>query len=187
MPGYLLLFPSITDTESKSIILDNEPKSSQINLKIIVSDQQAPTIIGVIDDFLADSLGSGVNDVEVVASGTRADDQHTFLVEQMILGSTEFDVIGLYTIWLAQFAENDWIIELDSHLNLGELDDYVDSMVDSCKYKGITYAYPYFMNLGILFYRKDLIEDHGFSEADFDTWLELNATTNFILNIVIKH
>ena len=61
MPGYLLLVPSIVDTESKSIILDNEPKSSQINLKIIVSDQQAPTIIGVIDDFLADSLGSGVN------------------------------------------------------------------------------------------------------------------------------
>lgn len=49
MPGYLLLVPSIADTESKSIILDNEPKSAQINLKIIVSDQQAPTIIGVID------------------------------------------------------------------------------------------------------------------------------------------
>jgi len=184
MPGYLLLFPCIADTESESIILDNEPKSSQINLKIIVSDQQAPTILGVIDDFLADSLGSGVNSVEVVASGTRADDQHTFLVEQMILGSTEFDVIGLDTIWLAQFAENDWISELDSRLNLGELDDYVDSMVNSCKYKGITYAYPYFMNLGILFYRKDLTENHGFSESDFDTWLELNATANFILNNV---
>jgi len=184
MPGYLLLFPSFTDTESESLILDNKPKSSQISLKIIVSDQQAPTILGVIDDFLADSLGSGVNDVEVVASGTRADDQHTFLVEQMILGSTEFDVVGLDTIWLAQFAENDWISELDSRLNLGELDDYVESMVDSCKYKGITYAYPYFMNLGILFYRKDLTENHGFSETDFDTWLELNATANFILNNV---
>ena len=184
IPVCLLLFPSITDKESKSIILDNEPKSSQISLKIIVSDQQAPTIIGVIDDFLADSLGSGVNSVEVVASGTRADDQHTFLVEQMILESTEFDVIGLDTIWLAQFAENDWISVLDSLLNLGELDDYVDSMVDSCKYKGITYAYPYFMNLGILYYRKDIIEDNGFNEADFDTWLELNTTANFILNNV---
>ena len=184
IPGCLLLFPCITDKESKSIILDNEPKTSQISLKIIVSDQQAPTIIGVIDDFLADSLGSGVNSVEVVASGTRADDQHTFLVEQMILESTEFDVIGLDTIWLAQFAENDWINVLDSLLSLGELDDYVDSMVDSCKYKGITYAYPYFMNLGILYYRKDLIEDNGFNEADFDTWLELNTTANFILNNV---
>ena len=49
IPGCLLLFPSIADTESESIILDNEPKTSQTNLKIIVSDQQAPAILGVID------------------------------------------------------------------------------------------------------------------------------------------
>ncbi len=186
-----LEFPMITSNSQLAFPIDanNEPPQqkselSQINLKMIVSDQQAPAVIGVIDDFLADPLGSAVNSVEVVASGTRADDQHTYLIEQMILGSTEFDIIGLDTIWLAQYAENDWIIELDSRLNPGELDDYVAGMVDSCIYNGTTYAYPYFMNLGILFYRKDLMEAHGFNENDFDTWSELNATANYILNNV---
>ena len=160
---------------------DNGPISSQVNLKIIVSDQQAPAIVGIIDAFLVDPLGSGVNSVEVVASGTLADDQHSYLVEQMILNSTEFDIIGLDTIWLAQFAENKWIIELDSRLNASELEYFVDGMIESCKYKEKTYAYPYFMNLGILFYRKDLIEAYNFTEADFDTWSELNATANYIL------
>lgn len=83
IPGNLLLFPTIIASESEPIILEYEPKTSQINLKIIVSDQQAPAIIGVINDFLNDSLGSGVNSVEVVASGTRADDQHTQLLLKM--------------------------------------------------------------------------------------------------------
>jgi trehalose/maltose transport system substrate-binding protein len=52
------------------------------------------------------------------------------------------------------------------------------------QYKGVTYAFPYFMNLGILFYRKDLMDLEGFTEADFDTWEELNATANYILNNV---
>ena len=159
----------------------DEPISSQVDLKIIIAERLTPTIVGIIDDFLADPLGSGVNSVEVVSSGIKADDQHSYLVEQMILNSTEFDVIGLDTIWLAQFAENKWVIELDSRLNLGELDNYVDGMVDSCIYKGKAFAYPYFMNLGILFYRKDLIETYNFTEADFDTWSELNTTANYIL------
>lgn len=163
---------------------ENKPKPSQINLKIIVSDQQAPAVIGVIDDFLADPLGSGVNNVEVVASGTRADDQLTFLIQQMLIESSEFDVIGLDTIWLSQFSENNWVERIDSRLDPDELNNYVDSIVYSCKYKGIPYAYPYFMNLGILYYRKDIIEEYGFSEADFDTWEELNVTANYILNNV---
>lgn len=112
MSESLLVFP--INAYNEPINIDNELESSQTSLKIIVSDQQAPAVMGVIDDFLADPLGSAVTNVEVVASGTRADDQHTYLIEQMILGSIEFDIIGLDTIWLAQFAENDWIIELDS-------------------------------------------------------------------------
>ncbi len=182
----LILMPNspITFSADESIAFDSKSLSSDINLKIIVSDQQAPAVLGVIEDFLTDPLGSGVNSVDVVASGTRSNDQYTFLVEQMVLESKEFDVIGLDTIWLARFAENDWIIEVDSRLTTGELDEYVDGMVDSCIYKTKTYAYPYFMNLGILYYRRDLIDAHGFNETHLDTWSELNTTANYILNNV---
>jgi len=159
----------------------DEPISSQVNLKITIAERLTPTVSGIIEDFLADPLGSSVNSVEVVSSGIKADDQHSYLVGQMIQSSTEYDVIGLDTIWLAQFAENNWIIELDSRLDPSELDNYVDGMVDSCIYKGEAFAYPYFMNLGTLFYRKDLIDFYNFTEADFDTWSELNATANYIL------
>ncbi|MFW9866064.1 MAG: extracellular solute-binding protein [Candidatus Thorarchaeota archaeon] len=162
------------------------PKTSQtVDLKIIVSDQQKPGVDGIIADFLADPLGAGVDTVTVVASGTRSNDQLAYTVSLMEAQDDEFDVIGLDTIWPAQFAENGWIEDLNAMgVTTAEMDDYVPGMVDSGMYKGTLWAYPYFMNLGILFYRNDLLSAEGFTEADFDTWAELNDTANYILNNV---
>ncbi len=156
-------------------------KANGVALKIIVTDQQKPLIDGVKADFLASALGTGVDSVEVIASGTRADDQLVYLVAQMTAGSTEFDVMGVDPPWMAQFAENNWVVDLTSLLDANEMDDYVEGMVTACTYKGKIWAYPYFMNLGLLFYRKDLITRNGFTTADFDTWAELNTTANAIL------
>lgn len=156
-------------------------KPEAVTLNIIVTDQQKPAIDGVITDFLASTLGDGVDAVEVVASGTRADDQLTYLVTQMTAESEEFDVIGLDTVWTAQFAENDWIVELTDKLDTGEMDAYVDGMVTSCTYEDKIWAYPYFMNIGVMFYRKDLLARNGFSVSDLDTWAEFNATLTTIL------
>jgi len=157
-------------------------KAQGVTLKIIVSDQQKPGVDGVIADFLASPLGTGVDDVEVIASGTRADDQLVYLVAQMTAESTEFDVIGIDPPWMAQFAENNWVVELGPVLGTNELDDYVDGMVEACTYNGKVWAYPYFMNLGLLWYRNDLMIKYGFTEADFDTWAELKTVANTILN-----
>jgi len=157
-------------------------KANGVALKIIVSDQQKPAVDGVITDFLASSLGTGVDSVEVIASGTRANDQLVYLVAQMTAESSEFDVIGIDPPWMAQFAENNWVVELGPLLGTNELDDYVDGMVQACTYNGKVWAYPYFMNLGLLWYRKDLTTKYGYSEADFDTWAELKTVANAILN-----
>ncbi len=155
-------------------------KAQGITLKIIVTDQQAPGIEDVVDEFLA--ANSGVSAVEVVASGTMAENQLTYLITQMETGSTEYDVIGLDTIWTAQFAENGWIEDLTGDLEADEMDAYFGGMVDSCTYKEKVWAYPYFMNLGVMFYRKDIIERNGFTIADFETWDDFKDNTNTILD-----
>ncbi len=182
---FTILFLLTASVVIMPIKADTRPVPAQaVDLKIIVSDQQKPGVDGVITAFLADALGSGVNSVEVVASGTRSNDQLAYTVALMEAEDDEFDVIGLDTIWPAQFAENDWIVDLTPLLDANEMDDYVPGMVDSSTYKGKIWAYPYFMNLGILFYRNDLITAEGFTEADFDTWAELKDTANHILNNV---
>ena len=178
MTSTFLLFP---------ITVHSKPNSSQVPmLTIYVTDQQMPGVEFVKADFLASPLGSGVTDVTITSTGTSANEQLTFLQTLMTGGTATAAVIGLDVVWTALFASNDWLVNLDSYLDPNEMDDYVAGLVDAGTYDGSLYAYPYFNNLGILFYREDLLDLHmpGWTEADFDTWEELQTTANHILNNV---
>ena len=167
------------------IKVHSKPNSSQVPmLTVYVTDQQKPGVDYVIADFLASPLGSGVTAVTVTSTGTTANLQLTFLQTLMTGGTATAAVIGLDVVWTAVFASNGWIINLDSYLDPNEMDDYVAGLVDAGTWNNHLYAYPYFNNLGILFYREDLLDLHmpGWSEADFDTWEELQDTANYILN-----
>lgn len=169
------------------IKVHSKPNSSQVPmLTIYVTDQQMPGVEFVKADFLASPLGSGVTDVTVTSTGTTADEQLTFLQTLMTGGTATAAVIGLDVVWTAVFASNSWIINLDSYLDPNEMDDYVAGLVDAGTWKNSLYAYPYFNNLGILFYRTDLLDLHmpGWTEANFSTWEGLKATANHILNNV---
>ena len=176
MTSTLFLFP---------ITVHSKPVSSQaIDLTIYVTDQQMPGVENVTDEFLASPLGSGVSSVNIVSTGSSADDQLTFLQTLMTGGTATSSVIGLDVVWTALFVDNGWIINLDSYLDANEMDDYVAGLVDACTFQGSLYAYPYFNNLGVLFYRTDLLDLHmpSWKEADFATWEKLNTTANYILN-----
>lgn len=165
----------------------SKPISSQaINLTIYVTDQQMAGVENVTDAFLASPLGSGVTSVTVTSTGTDANLQLTFLQALMAGGTATSAVIGLDVVWTAPFANNGWIINLDSYIDPNEMDDYVAGLVDACTYQNHLYAYPYFNNLGVLFYRTDLLDLHmpGWTEANFSTWEGLKATANHILNNV---
>lgn len=168
----------------------SNPKTSQpVNLNIIVTDQQAPGVSAIVADFKASPLGGGVGTVTVSTSGTNANDQLTLLSTAMAAGSDTYDIVGIDVVWTALFASNGWIIPLDSYISSGALDpmsNFVQGMVDACTYNGHVYAYPYFMNLGILWYRTDLMDlQYGaglWSPSMFSTWEGLNQTANDILN-----
>jgi ABC-type glycerol-3-phosphate transport system substrate-binding protein len=164
----------------------NTPKpSAGVDLTItMLGDQQMPGVQAVKAAFLADPLGYGVNDLEIKSSGATADAQLSDLQTKMQGGSLTADVVDIDTVWTASFVKNGWIINLDSYLTAGEMDVYGSGIVASCAYQGSYYAYPYFMNLGVLYYRKDLLDLHmpGWDETAFDTWEHLNETANFILN-----
>ena len=167
------------------IKVHSKPNSSQVPmLTIYVTDQQKPGVDYVIADFLTSPLGSGVTAVTVTSTGTTANEQLAFLQTLMTGGTATAAVIGLDVVWTAVFASNGWIINLDSYLEPNEMDDYVAGLVDAGTWNDNLYAYPYFNNLGILFYREDLLDLHmpGWTEADFDTWEELQTTANWILN-----
>jgi multiple sugar transport system substrate-binding protein len=84
-------------------------------------------------------------------------------------GQADSDVISGEVIWPAQFAANGWISDLFT-ADLRE--PYLPAAIDSNTYEGAVYGVPWFTDAGMLYYRKDLLEQAGFSEPP-KTWAEM--------------
>ncbi|MFX1497863.1 MAG: extracellular solute-binding protein [Promethearchaeota archaeon] len=161
----------------------SEPKLSQSTiLNIIVPSYIKPPISDLIPDFLNSRYGGGISDVNVISSGDTSDQQLTYLQTHLAAGDTSLDVMALDAIWTALFVENGWLENLDFHLIPYEMNNYIAGIVDSCEYQGSYWAFPYSLNFGALYYRKDLLTYYNYTTADIDTWAELNATANDILH-----
>lgn len=82
------------------------------------------------------------------------------------------DVIAGDIIWTAELAANDWISDLSDRFSAKERSAFVDGAIRSFTYGGRIYGVPKFMDAGMLYYRKDLLEESGYSEPP-KTWEEL--------------
>ena len=84
-------------------------------------------------------------------------------------GGGEMDVIVGNEIWTAEFAENGWITDVTDRFPEGERAEFLEVPINSLIYEGKIYGVPLFTDVGILYYRKDLLEQSGFSEPP-KTW-----------------
>jgi multiple sugar transport system substrate-binding protein len=87
-------------------------------------------------------------------------------------GGGETDVIGGNVPWTAELAENGWIVDVSSRFPEGERSEFVNGQIQSLTYEGKIWGVPWLADAGLLYYRKDLLEQSGFSEPP-KTWEEL--------------
>ena len=87
-------------------------------------------------------------------------------------GGGEIDLIGGDVVWPAQFAANGWIEDLSDRFTERDREAFLPAPLESCTYEGAVYGVPWFTDAGMLYYRKDLLEEAGFPEPP-QTWEEL--------------
>ncbi|HEY8553634.1 MAG TPA: ABC transporter substrate-binding protein [Burkholderiales bacterium] len=100
-----------------------------------------------------------------------SDEQHLFYVINLRAGASDFDVLALDVIWIAEFAQAGWIADVTELLPPAEHGDYFPAALAAARYRGRLYAIPWFVDAGLLYYRKDLLAAHGFAPPR--TWDEL--------------
>lgn len=168
-------------TSFLGLSLQSTPIQAQgVTLTVLVSNQQVPIVEQRVAAFVA--ANTGIAGVTVIDSGSRADDQHDFLVTTFTTGSDEFDIVGMDVIFPAEFASNNWLVDLSDIWNSTELAKYLDAHVEAMTYDGKVIASPFFFDSGILLYRADILARNGLSISDFDTWAEFKLNLNKILD-----
>lgn len=162
-----------------SCTLSNKEKSSFTFLvfkhgKIAGDPKQLEKLLRRFED---ENPGIVVKDETLPAS---TDEQHQFYVINLEGKSSDFDVMSMDVIWVPEFAKAGWLREASNLLPENERKEFFPAPVDAVTYKGKIYAIPWYIDAGLLYYRKDLLRKYAFSPPK--TWQELVQTAQYIMS-----
>ncbi|CAN5716416.1 ABC transporter substrate-binding protein [soil metagenome] len=122
--------------------------------------------------------------VEYRETSRITDEYFDELVSDFGAGATPpIDVIGGDVIWASEFADNGWIADITRRMYTDYSprvpDAFLEAPITSCSFENKFWGVPWFTDTGLLYYRRDLLEDAGFSDPPA-TWDELKEMANRI-------
>ncbi|MFD4900587.1 extracellular solute-binding protein [Streptomyces sp. NPDC058411] len=107
-----------------------------------------------------------------------SDGNRSAIATQLAGGSPQPDVYLGDTTWPAQFGHASLALPVETLLPSGFWDAFPAALRDSSTYRGRAYAVPFFTDSTYLFYRKDLLAEHGLRTPR--SWEELLHTSRTV-------
>ncbi len=105
---------------------------------------------------------------------------HDLLTQKLRNRSEDVDVFLMDVIWPPEFASAGWALPLDELFPEIERKKFLDGTILANTYNGRIYGVPLFVDSGILYYRKDLLEKYSLPVPG--TWEELVTTAARIVS-----
>ena len=93
--------------------------------------------------------------VELRATPDAADQRHQLYVQWLNAHAHDPDVLQLDVVWTPEFAAAGWILDLDRFH--APTSDFFPTAVAANRWNGVLYALPWFIDVGMLYWRTDLI------------------------------
>ena len=90
-----------------------------------------------------------------------ATDQYNKFVTAFRSGASTPDVVHIDVTWPAQFAVPGWLAPIDSYVNSTYLKQFWPSAGQVAKVNGKLYGIQRYMDIGMLYYRTDLVQKYG--------------------------
>lgn len=87
-----------------------------------------------------------------------SDVAHQFFLTSLEGGADDFDVLVVDVVWVPEFARAGWIADLSGAFPPERLrEEFLSGPVEAVVVGGRTYAVPWYVDVGVLYYRKDLV------------------------------
>jgi multiple sugar transport system substrate-binding protein len=90
--------------------------------------------------------------------------------------SGSIDVMSIDVVYPAEFASNGWILDLTSKWPASDRANYLQGPIQSCTYQGKVVAAPLRTDLGVLYYRTDIISTPPNTWNDLTSMAKSNAS-----------
>ena len=129
----------------------------------------------LLNEFEQQNPAVRVKDETLPAS---TDEQHQYYVINLEGKSRDFDVLSMDVIWVPEFARAGWLMDVSRLLGPGEEGAFFPGPMRAVTINNRIYAIPWYIDAGVLYYRKDLLKKYGRSVPE--TWSELVETAQEI-------
>lgn len=104
---------------------------------------------------------------------------HQQLVQSLSQRDGSIDVFTGDIIWISEFAAAGWSAPLDDYFGSSVQSQYFPGVIDACTYNSALHALPWYLDAGMLYYRKDLLDSAGIAAPT--SWSELVAAAQKLL------
>ena len=151
--------------------------AAETTLRFVTWKPEVPQVFDhAIADFEAQNRG-----VKIVRDiGPQSSTQlHDLITQKLKNRDTEMDVYVMDVIWPSEFASAGWALPLDRFFTAAEQQQFLDAPILANRYRGQIFGIPLFIDAGLLYYRRDLVEKYRISPPR--TWPELVEQAKTIL------
>ncbi|GAB4338134.1 MAG: ABC transporter substrate-binding protein [Calditrichia bacterium] len=100
--------------------------------------------------------------IDLPFSKFSTNERKEILARSLRTNSEMIDIFTVDVIWVPRFAK--WAENLQPYFNEEELREYLPKALGSCQYKGDLVASPFYIDVGLMYYRKDIISQLPNSE-----------------------
>ncbi|GAB4366948.1 MAG: ABC transporter substrate-binding protein [Elainellaceae cyanobacterium] len=127
-------------------------------MNVMMSALDAAQAQIVVDRFEEQNPNIDVNLIEGPNATNLVEDLYT---SSFLLGDSPYDLIAMDIVWLPKFAAAGWLVDLTDEIPESELADFLPVDLEGGRYEGRLYRLPYRTDVGMLYYRTDLLEQVG--------------------------
>jgi multiple sugar transport system substrate-binding protein len=121
-----------------------------------------------IREFEAANPAIRINYIEGPSETNAREDLY---VTSLLSGETVYDLIFADVVWVPKFAAAGWLEDLTDRWPAERWNEFVPGALEGSKYKGRIYRVPQTIDVGVLYYRRDLLAAAG--ESPPETFDEL--------------
>ena len=112
------------------------------------------------------------NNVKCEVLDLSFDDLHSKIALDAVNAKGAYDLCMVDGSWMAEFTENEVLANL-SEMGYSFDEDIIPATTDICVVDDDIYLAPYFGNVTVMLYNKQLIADAGYAPEDIDTFADL--------------
>ncbi|HEX2911313.1 MAG TPA: ABC transporter substrate-binding protein [Chloroflexia bacterium] len=128
--------------------------------KVVVASPRDPTgtIKKIIADYNSKNTGITIDYQELPQDSTENKNKYTTVFAAK---DPSIDVLASDIPWVPEFGSAGWLLPLDKYVTPDLKDQFYEGTIQGATYKDKLYGLPWYINVGMLYYRKDILDAAG--------------------------